>query len=41
MMKKEKIKCATPEITVTDLAEDIITTSGETSNGFDGEVDNW
>ena len=41
MMKNEKIKYATAEITVTELSTDIITTSGETSNGFDGEVDNW
>ena len=41
MNKIEKIKYESPEIAVTALAADIITTSGETSNGFDGEVDNW
>ena len=40
-MKNERIKYESPEIAVTDLSADIITTSGETSNGFDGEVDNW
>ena len=41
MNNKEKNKYISPEIAVIALSEDVITTSGETSNGFDGEVDNW
>ena len=41
MKTKEKIKYETVDITVTELTEDIITTSTEVGNGFDGEVVNW
>ena len=41
MNKIEKIKYESPEIAVTALTADIITTSDDVSNGFDGEVDNW
>lgn len=43
MNKNEKFKYEyePTEIDVIELSADIITTSGEVSNGFDGEVDNW
>ena len=41
MNKNKKNNYEPTEIAVIPLPYDIVTTSGETSNGFDGEVDNW
>ena len=44
MKDNGKIKYVPAELTVVLLssdADDIITTSGGESNGFDGETDNW